>query len=422
LAAQERALSVDDAVRLGLERNALVQAAGADAAAARAASAQVRAGRLPALRAQGTATRLSNNIPPVTFALPGLDSTLTFQAVELRRYDAEVSVEQPIFTGFRLSNRIRSADEQARAAAYDAQQTKADVALEIRRAFWTLQRAEAVRASVQAAVGHVDEYLADVRKRLAEGSALRRDLLAAETRRSEVALERVQAENAVRVGQLELNRLIGLPLETPVRPTGDVAVETTPATPEPPAADVLAGRPRLNALAAQVQALRAEVRAAQGAALPELSLVGRYSYARPNPYFFAEQNRFHYSWELGVSARWNIWEGGRAGAATAEARERLSAAEARLADTREQATVEVARQRLEVDRAAQAVEAAGQNVAAAEESFRITRQQYDEGAALASDVLDAEEAFRRAEARRAGALADYAIARATLLNALGRVW
>jgi outer membrane protein TolC len=37
-------------------------------------------------------------------------------------------------------------------------------------------------------------------------------------------------------------------------------------------------------------------------------------------------------------------------------------------------------------------------------------------------VLDAEEALRRARARRADALADHAIAEAALLNALGRVW
>jgi outer membrane protein TolC len=65
---------------------------------------------------------------------------------------------------------------------------------------------------------------------------------------------------------------------------------------------------------------------------------------------------------------------------------------------------------------------AEENVREAEESFRIVSNQFEEGMALSADVLDAEEALRRARARRADALADKAIAEAAVLNALGRVW
>ncbi len=436
-------LTVDECVRLGLAGNASLRAAGADAAAARASYGQVRASRLPAIRAQGSYTRLSSNIPAVEFTLPGIDSTFVFQGVELNRYDAQLMVEQPLFTGLQLTHRIRAARREADAAALDAEQARADVALEIRRAFWSLYRAEEVRASVIVAVGDVEAHLQHVRNLLAAGTVLTRDLLAAETRRAEVLLERVQADNAVRVGQLELNRLIGLPLETPVRPLVSpdadsvladadpatvASASATPATAtdgaprQQPAPDALAGRPQLAALAARVDALRAQLRAVQGSRFPQLSLVGRYSYSRPNPYFFMEPDRFHHTWELGVSASWDLWSGGRTGAQAAEASARLVAAEARLADTREQVAVQVARQRLEVARAAEATQAARQNVDAARESFRVARQQFDEGAALSSDVLAAEQAYRQAQANRAGAAADHAIARAALLDALGRVW
>jgi outer membrane protein TolC len=466
------ALTPDEAVRLGLERNAQLRAARADVAAARASYEQVRAGRLPAIRAQGSYARLSTNIPPVTFSLPGLDSAFTFQAVELNRYDAELSVVQPLFTGFRLSHEIGAAAQDARAAQRGLEQQRADVALAIRRAYWDLYRALAVRDAVDAAIGRVDQHLREVRNDLGAGSALARDLLAAETRRSEVVLQRVETQNAVRVGQLELNRLIGQPLETPVHPTGDTALglvaggspagvsadtatvalkaaglpgsagvaddpsapaqaagrdslaalDPAKATPEALVAAALASHPQLAAQEAQVQAAHDRLRAVEGSRFPELSLVGRYVYARPNPYFFEAQDRFNSSWELGVSATWSIWEGGRKGAQVAEARARLAAAEARLADLREQVTVDVARQQLEVLRAREAMNAAALNVSSASESFRVARQQFDEGAALSSDVLDAEQAYRRAESSRAGAVADFAIARAALLNALGRVW
>ena len=422
-AAQEvRDLTVEESVRLGLEHNAGLRAAEADAAAAEAVYEQARAGRLPAMRSQASYTRLSDNIPAVEFMLPGLDSTFTVQAVELDRVHAEVSVEVPLLTQLRLRHESRAAEHGMSAAELLAEQERADVAFAIRRAYWTLYRATAVRAMTDAAIERVETHLGEVRSRLAEGAALNRDLLSAQTRRSEVLLERVEAENAVRVARLELNRLIGLPLDAPVRATSEVEVAAPEPAPTIPTPAVVGERPEIGALREQVGGLREEWRAARATRYPDLDFLGRWVYARPNPYFFADQDAFRSTWELMLSARWSIWEGGRVRARAREARSRLEAAEARRAETRERVAVDVARLRLEVERATEAMGVAAENVREAEESYRVVRQQFAEGVALSSDVLDAEEALRRANARRAEALADYAIARAAVLNALGRTW
>jgi outer membrane protein TolC len=100
----------------------------------------------------------------------------------------------------------------------------------------------------------------------------------------------------------------------------------------------------------------------------------------------------------------------------------LDAAKARLTDAREQVAVEVSRQVLELNRATEAVQVALQHVREADETLRVTIRQHEEGMVLAAAVLEAEEAARMAQARRAQARADYAIARAAILNALGQVW
>jgi outer membrane protein TolC len=417
-----RDLTVDETVRLGLENNPRLRAAAADINAARAGYRQARAALLPALRAQGSFTRLMSNVPDVEFRLPGFDSAFTFQGIERNRYYAELSVEQPLVTALRLRQEARAAAHELEAASADAGQERADLAFEIRRTYWNLRRANAQRAALNTSLAQVDEHLKDVRNRLEAGTALRKDLLAAQTRRSEVQLEILEADNAVRVGQLELNRLIGLPLDTRVRPIATVAVDSAIAPLETLTAQALSERPQLVALGEQVNALRAEVRAAESTRLPELDFISRYVYARPNPYFFSVQTRFRSSWELGFSARWDIWQGNRKSAVTSEARARVQAAEARLADVRTEVAVDVARQQLEVVRATEAITVAAQAVTEGEESFRVARQQFTEGVALSSDVLDAEQALRRAQARRAQSEADYAIARAALLAAQGRVW
>lgn len=423
VAAQEaRQLSPDESVRLGLEHHPRLRAARADAAGARALWRAARAAGLPSLGTQANYLRLSGNIPDIEFTLPGSDSTFTFQGVELNRYSAELTIAQPLFTFGRVANRTRAAARTADAAELAVEQERADVAFEIRRAYWQLQSALALQASLATALQQVDEHARDVRDRLAEGTALNRDLLVAQSRRSAVLLEQVEADNGVRVAQLELNRLIGLPLDSDVRPGVAAALAESDPALDALAAAALERRPALRALAQQVLAREAELRAARGERLPRIDLTGRYQYSRPNPYFFVEQDRFRRTWELGLTGQWSIWEGGRQSALAADARARLEAAQARLADAREQAAVEVARQQLEVRRARAAAAAAETHVREAEESFRVLRQQYQEGAALSLEVLDAEQEFRRAQARHAAALADYEIARAAVRRLVGEVW
>lgn len=412
-----RDLTVDESVRMGLERNPRLRAARADAEAGRQGERQVGALRLPSLRSQASYGRLSGNVPPVEFTIPGFDSTFTFQGVELDRVQTELSLDVPLLSQIRLRHETRAARHDAEAAFLGLEQERSDVAFEVRRAYWNLRRAIEMRATVETALAGVDAHLAEVRARVEEGAALARDLLAAQTRRSEVLLERVEAENAVRVGQLELNRLVGLPLDEIVRPV---------SAPEPGAQPAMGSesgeRPRIAAIERQVLGLRERVGAAGATRYPELDLYARWLYAKPNPYFFMEPDRFNATWEMGLSARWDIWSGGRRGAAQREAAARLEAAEARLQATTEQLAVETARLELEVRRAGEAAGVAEENVREAEESFRVVGHQFDEGVALSSDVLEAEQALRRARARRVDAMADKAIAEAAVLNAQGRVW
>lgn len=420
-----RSLTADEAVRLGLEHNAMLRAARADADAARAAYRQARAARLPSLSSQASYTRLSDNIPEIAFStdfLPGPDTTFTLAPVELNRYYAEVAVEQPLFTGFRLRNQIRASRHRAEAAAYEASQEEADVALQIRQAYWRLYQALTMQEATGEALALVEAHLQDVQNRRDVGAALVSDVLTAQTRRSEVLLENVEARNAVRVARLELNRLAGLPLDAEVRPTAEVTVEPLPDDAAVLVARAQEAQPTLDALGAQVDALEAQVAATRGAWLPEVALAGRYVYARPNQYFFTEQDAFKATWEAGAVLRWNLFDGGARLAETRQAQARLDAAQARLDAAQEGVAITVTRQYLEVQRAAEAVGVAAQIVEEAEETLRMVQQQYAEGAALSAQVLDAEQTARMAQARHAQALADYAIARAALLHALGQTW
>lgn len=422
LAQEARELTPDEAVRLALEYNPRVRAVLADAAEAEAGHREARAARLPRISSQARYTRLSDNVRVSEFTFPGADTSVALLPMELNHYHLELSVEQPLFTGSRLTNEVRAAEHYADAAEWTVEGERAEVAFQTRRAYWRLYEAGAVREAVDAALAQVEEHLRDVRNRLDAGAALTSDLLSAETRLAEVRLERLEAENALRVARLELNRVTGLPLDTPVRPVGAPEVGPLPEDLDLVVSRALEGSPRLNALEGDVFGADARLRAAAGTRFPDVGLFGRYIHAQPNPYFLTEQDQLRGSWEVGVSMNWNVWDGGRRAARSGQARARLEAAESRLAEAREQTAVDITARYLEVRHRAEAVEVAAQNVRAAEESLRVVRQQYAEGVALSEQVLSAEQAYRTAQTERARSLAGHAIARAGLQNALGEVW
>ncbi|NBC18483.1 MAG: TolC family protein, partial [Bacteroidetes bacterium] len=315
---------------------------------------------------------------------------------------------------------VEAARRYAEAEQRRVAETQAAVAFQARQAFWALHQAEAVRAVAEQAVTQMATQLTDAENRRDAGMATESDVLALRARLAEVRLDRIDAENAVRLARLTLNSVLGRPLDAPVEPEAEVDV-----TPEVPSADAiiertLDARPQLDALRAQVEALDAEVDVARAGWYPQVALTGEYLYANPSPYDFLQEDRFLGTWEAGVRVSMDLWTWGRTRAQTGEAKARLRQAEALLAAARDSVRLDVTRSVLDVERAVEAVQAATASVQEAEAAYAAMQNRYEQGLALTAELLSAEVAYRRAETRLARAQADYAIARAGLWRAQGR--
>lgn len=220
------------------------------------------------------------------------------------------------------------------------------------------------------------------------------------------------------LARLDLNHLIGLPLETDVRPSVVVVAEPVMARVEELTTHALSNRPDLNAMAREIEALRADVRASQAAWFPQVSFVGNYRYARPNPYIFPQEDAFTGTWDVGVSLSMNLWAGGRT---RAEARQAKAQAAQQWEDARTSVEVAVRRQVPAIQHAEVALQVSQEGLEEAEEAFRVMRARFRQGGALTAEVLAAEAAYRRAEQQRAEAQADYAVAHAALQRVLGEI-
>lgn len=436
-ARQERILSEDEAVRLALRNDHTVEGALADADAAGAASDQAWTLRFPMITADGTYTRLSDNVSSLDIELPpGIDpgaaSSFELTPIELDQIQTAVNITQPLVAGGRIGASIGAARHLAEAAGFSARGAEVDAAFRVRAAYWNLVRAEAAAAAVEAGIAQLESHLRDAENRLAEGAATRSEVLQVRTRVEEVRVDRVDAENAVAVTRMELNRLTGLPLDTPTRPAPVTAREDRPGDFPRAATDApllrtalldsaMVNHPALLASRYRSMAMNERIGVARADWFPQITAFGRYRYSRPNPYFFLDQDEFRGSWEAGIAATWTIWDWNSRGAAIDRARAELRSASAAEAELQSTIELEVERRRLEAIRAAAALSAAQTALESARESFRIARGEYELGAALTSQVLDAEADLRSAELRVAGARADLAVADALILQVLGRI-
>ena len=418
-------LGPDECVRLGLQQNRPLEIARERAAEAEAGVREARAMRLPVVSGLGTYQRLSSNIPDFEIDLgaltpPGGTTADVFEVPAiLDRYTLRVAFSQPLFTGFRVRSGLRAAEHQAEALTRSVAASEADLAFRIREAYWAVGEALAVQAAVATSLAHVETLAEDVLRLRDQGMALDADVLAVQTRRAEVALLQLDADHALRLARLTLNDLTGLPLDTEILP--DALPDVFPPVDDPAALTerALQQRPELAALAREIRAREAEVRAIRGEAWPEISLVGAYDYARPNPYVFPLEDAFNGTWEAGVRFSLDLWNGGRTSARTRQARARTAEARARWADAQTSVRLEVLRAALAVERAEAASAVAEQGLAAADERYRVERARFREGLALTTDVLDAEAALRTAEQRLAAARAARAIAHADLRRTTG---
>lgn len=422
IAQNPQVLTVEQCVSLALDHSMRLRIEATKVKETAAAWESTKAERLPQIQGEASYMRLSDNIPNVDFTVPGMDTTYTFLPVEQNQFYSSLSLRQPLFAWGSLNREVESAAHLADAALHSEQQARSDVAFSVRLAYWNLYQAmleqEAIAAALQSVVGHLEV----VRSRVEEGVLLKTDLLTAEARHSEILLEQVESRNKLKTARLELKRLIGIPVGSDIQLNYPVEHVEAPLSKEDLMDHVLSSRPELLSVSKQVEARDATVLASQSGNLPNIDLVARYIYARPNQYFFAEQDQFRATWEAGVSMRWNLWSGGKRIYATRQAVARLEGTEAELADLKEQLVMEVEKLYLELERAAEATRASAAHVDSAREAFQVTNIQFDEGMVLSAQVLDAEQALRRASFLFARAMADHEVAHAALLNIMGKIW
>lgn len=254
-------LTVEQAVRIGLEQHPQVAAAQAAVAAAERsyrALAAFPSLNLTLTRAQGTSANPTvSGGTADTFV--GLGDTLDTSGQ--RRYQAAAARAQLV------------------AAREQLAETSLGLAQQIRDAYWSLAAARAQRALVQESLQDSEQLDRLTHAQVQVGAVPRVDAIRSAIDRANVRQSAVGAEGAERTALAAFNLLLTRPAAAPEELAGSLAESTVIAAATPNVPDLaaltrqaIARRPLVRAAKAQVEAARFGLKQARAARRPDLSV------------------------------------------------------------------------------------------------------------------------------------------------------
>lgn len=380
--------------------------------AADADLAQAQAAFFPLLQAQSSYIRTDNPLLVFGAALNqksfsfGLDFNHVPDADDL---NVKGVLSMPLYAGGKLAATRDATKATSKAERHGADAVRNELEFAAARAFHTVSKAQVIVSAAEAEVQALDGSVSVASNRFSTGTLLKSELLDVEVRLAQAQENLVRVRNAATLANRALNNVLGFD-------GNKITVMADSALPVLPAEQKASGpRPELAALAEQVRAAEAQVRAAKSGYKPQVNAFGSLDYDHGWTF-----NASGESYTAGVLAHWDLFNGN-------STRAKVRKAEAELASAREEARkaelaigYETDAARLNLKEAEERLLVTEKSVARAEESAQLTRNRFGQGLALASQLMDAESALTGARVHRAEAMADRLIAIAAFRKALGK--
>lgn len=415
---EKKHLTLDESIQIGLKNSKTLHASKMRVLAASAKVSEVGTARLPSLSLSASYTRLSH-VPPFSVNTPF--GNFDISPAIFDNYNVKLSLQQPIFTGFKLSSSHKMADYASKAQKEEYSKDEQDLLYNIKNAYWGLFKANKFKEAIDENVQQVKAHLEDVKNFYKQGLATKNEVLKVEVQLSEAQLKQIDAKNSVKLAVINLDNIIGLPLSTDIDIQKDVDTqkEVTPDDLDVLVKKAMENRPELKAMNYKVDASKSGVTLAESNWYPQIFLAGNYYYSKPNQRILPTKNEFYGTWDVSVGLSFDLWNWGKTGDQTDQAKAQYEESKDGLASLKDALTLEVTQDYYNLIKAKEKMLVSGQSVNQAEENYRVTDDKFKQGLTLNSELLDAEVALMQAKTNYAQSIVDYELAQAKLAKSTG---
>ncbi len=417
-------LTLQEAVRVALEKNPGIQAADAYARAVQEGITAAKSFRYPRMDFVEGFTRGNNPVYVFGTLLTQRQFTAGNFALgylntppPLDDFRTAFVATMPLYDAGQTSRMVRNAKLQSQSAQKGKDRTRQEVVFQVINAYLNDVLAQENVRVAKSAVEMTKSDLERANARQSSGLAVPSDLLSAQVQLAQAEEDLLRAQNAVELAHAALNVAMGLPEDSPAPIRGSLSEPSFVAgSLEDRQAKALAARPDyLQAQLGRQQAANGR-RMARAEFLPKVNLFS--SWEADNQTFATRGGN---NWAAGATLNFNLFDGGekiarlkesKARELQAGALENQMASAVRLQVREAYLNLATAQKRLEVVRGA---------TSQAAESLRITQNRYEEGLATITDLLRVETAKTAAEKNALNAAFDYRLSYAALELATGEL-
>lgn len=421
----DRPLSLADCLNIAFDQNAQVLESRKDIEAATGLAIQTKAIVIPKVRATGDfSIREDSNVDTLEVpAIPGLTDGFPVINPGDQNWSAGIYLVQSLFEGGRMSSSLKTARWLKAHALAQHQTVLADVATDLRVAYYNVLLAEKEIVVSEASVELLTRELEDNTRRFNAGTVPRFNVLRAEVELANARPRVSRARNAYRIAKNVLVNDLGDRVpeniweDIPLRLTGSLELPRF-ELPVPQALTLaLERRPELVALRTGEELRKQGVVTAKAGYLPRIE--GFAGYSARKSMFSANLGDEVHGWEAGVQATWSIFDGAYTRGKVAEARALLEKAELETDDLTRKIELEVRTAYSTLIESWEVLESQKKVMEQAEEALRLARARTDAGTGTQLDVLSAQTALTDARTTQIRAQREYAVARTRLERAIG---
>lgn len=413
-------LTLADAITRGLETSHRLSEIKAREEGARAAAHTAALGDKPTVNANASYSR-TNHVTEFSFPQPNGTRLVVYPDIP-DNFMSRLSIQWPIYTSGRVDALERAAAAEATAIASEIAAARADLRLEISRAYWAAVTARETLRVLEESAARVESQLKDAKQRFDVGLIPPNEVTSLEAQRARERAQLIEASNILESALVDLRRLIGAPAEAVIEPVDSIDRPTIAAGQNvagDAVSEALRDRPELKALDSRVAAAEFRQRAAAALTKPTINLTGGVDYANPNPRLFPRKDEWQESWDVGVAVNWNLFDFGRSKAQQAEAAAAIKATRERMAEIESLVAADVRQRLMDRSSARAVVDASAEAVKSAIEARRVVGDRFAAGVATSTDVIVAQVAQLEVELARTRALANLRMAEARLERSMG---
>jgi outer membrane protein TolC len=403
LAVKGEELSLQKAVDTALDHHPAARASAAGKEAASLRIKQARGGFLPRVGYAESYQRSDN--PVFVFGSLLAQHQFTEQNFQigplnrpdfLNNFQSVVTADQVLYDGGATRSQLHGAELGHQMAAEEERRTRMGLIAHAVGAYFG-----AVLAKEQWSVATESVKSAEADLRQAEtirdaGKSTDADVLSVRVHLAAMREQEIRARNGVEVSSAALNEALGLDLDTAHDLTTALAqgqVETAPVTEFQNRAT--GARPELRQADLATRVVATQAASAKAAMLPQVGLRGAFEADRQQ--FVTRSGA---NWLLGVTLRWNLFNGFSDQARREESTQSLVAARANAQRADSEVHLEVRKAYAGKKAAEERIAVAAAAVELAEESLRINRNRYEAGLATVTELLRNETALLETRARR----------------------